>query len=125
MLKARDFSHICDAIDEKSSVFVTYDRHSRSGGRREVWHQIKLEKCQKHMTFHTFEPKLKKSLVFLTLYDGQAGMSTPRDCRDGARKRSKTRDFSHVWTDIDETSRVFDTLPIIKCQKHKTFHTFG
>ncbi len=56
-----------------------------------------------------------KSLVFLTLYDGQAGLSTLRDCRDGASKILKTRDFSHIWLEIDEKARVFDTLSVIKC----------
>ena len=54
------------------------------------------ENYQKHENFHTFEQQLMKRLVVLTLYDGQAGMSTPKDCRDGARKRLKTRDFSHI-----------------------------
>ncbi len=36
----------------------------------------KLEKCKKHVTFRTFEPKSKKSLVFWTLYDGQGDKNT-------------------------------------------------
>ena len=35
-----------------------------------------------------------------------------------------TRTFARLDRNC-ETSRVFDTLPVIKCQKHKTFHTFG
>ena len=69
---------------------------ARGRGRGTKW-GMGQEKGQKHETFRTFGPKCAKSLEFLTLSGGQAGLSTPRGRKRtpaGARQISKTQCFS-------------------------------
>ena len=70
------------------------------------------EKDQKLKTFCASPPKCAKSIEFLTFFRTWRG---PREgegnkMRYGARKGSKTRDFSHIWAEMCEKSRVFDTF---------------
>ena len=61
---------------------------ARGRGRGTKW-GMGQEKGQKHDTFRTFGPKCAKSLEFLILSGGQAGLSTPRGRKRapaGARK---------------------------------------
>ena len=63
------------------------------------------EKGQKHETFRTFGPKCAKSLEFLTLSGGQAGLGAPRVRKHapaGTGKASKTRGFSLIPATISK-----------------------
>ena len=69
-------------------------------------------KNQKLTTFCASPPKCAKITEFLTFFRTWRG---PREgegnkMRYGARKGSKTRDFSHIWAEMCEKSRVFDTF---------------
>ena len=68
------------------------------------------EKGQKHETFHTSGPKCAKSLEFLTLSGGQAGLSTPRGRKRapaGARKYQKLYAF-HYFS-VEERKKILFT----------------
>ena len=108
-MKKRETFHTFSANFSKSIVFLTCFWPPSLARLR-----VAPETYQKHETFREFGPRCEKSLVFLTLPGGQAGLGAPRVRKQspaGARKTSKTRDFSHI--------------PARKCQKHYTFHTFG
>ena len=84
------------------------------------------EKGQKHETFRTFGPTYAKSLEFLTLSGGQAGLSTPRDRKRApanARKTSKTQCFSLFGPEKNQKLQTFCVSPP-KYAKSIEFLTF-
>ena len=70
------------------------------------------EKYQKLYTFCASPPKCVKIIEFLTFFRTWRG---PREgegnkMRYGARKGAKTLYFSHIWAEMCEKSRVFNTF---------------
>ena len=124
--KTQDFSSISAHMCEKSRVFDLFLAPSLQslGVLIPACPLYGVIKCQKHEPFHQFRAKCEKSLVFSTFY--WRHLYSPAECsvRPARHKVSKTWDFSHIWAEIDEKSCVFDTLPVIKCQKDKTFLQF-
>ena len=61
------FGTSCDQVPtDPKHLYVMYGIPLRGTA------EMAPEKGRKHETFRTWEPKLMQSLMFLTLYDGQA-----------------------------------------------------